>query len=180
MEKANVEVTEQDWVKGSNDAKVTIVEYSDFQCPGCRSYAPLLSQLVDELGDHVRVVYRHFPLPIHPHAPITAQAAEAAGLQGKFWEMHDVIFDMQRDWSESSDIETLLIGYAANIGLDVEKFKTDLYSQDVKNAVEDDTKSGVRAPVRATPTIILDGEILSPNPGFICSTPRSCCVYLRG
>lgn len=92
-------IAENDWVKGNREAAVLLIKYSDFQCGACASYYLLVKQLADEFGDDVAFVYRHFPLGIFPHSRAAAQAAEAAGKQGKFWEMHDMIFDNQRIWS---------------------------------------------------------------------------------
>ena len=98
-EKASLlEITEKDWVKGSADAPVTLVEYTDFQCPACGAYYPLIKQLTEEFGDKVRVVIRHYPLiEIHKNALSGARAAEAAGRQGKFWEMYDILFSNQKE-----------------------------------------------------------------------------------
>lgn len=100
-EKENsMEVKVNDNVKGSREAKAVLIEYSDFQCPACQVYYPVVKQLTEELGNEILVVYRHFPLTtIHPNALPAAKAAEAAGKQGKFWEMHDMLFDKQSEWS---------------------------------------------------------------------------------
>ena len=99
-------VDDTDWVKGASaeDAELTIYEYSDFQCPGCGALAPVLQQFLDD-NPEVRLVYRHFPLDFHEHAFITAEAAEAAGAQGKFWEMHDMIFENKAEWEPLSQDE---------------------------------------------------------------------------
>lgn len=158
-------VTSADWVKGSPDAKVTLVEYSDLQCPACGAYFPFVKKLATEFGDNVRFVYRHFPLlQIHPYAQLAASAAEAAGLQGKFWEMHDVLFENQAQWSSSKNAQTLFVEYAATIGLDVSKFTADMDSSVVKEKIAADYQSGIRAEVNATPTFFLNGvKVLNPQ-----------------
>src|SRR3989344_2713566 len=91
-------VSAEDWLKGNRDAQVVLIEYSDFQCPACAFYYPLLKNLTEEFGDKIAMVYRHFPLPNHQNAKPAAYAAEAAGRQGKFWEMHDMVFENQEEW----------------------------------------------------------------------------------
>ena len=93
-----------DWIRGNGEARAVVVEYSDFQCPACAAYEPVVDRMLEELGDQVVLVYRHYPLTsIHNNAQLAAQAAEAAGLQGKFWEMHDQLFLQQTVWSEVKD-----------------------------------------------------------------------------
>ncbi len=94
------EVTEADWSKGNLESPVVLLEYSDFQCPACKARGPIIENLLGEFGDHIRFVYRHMPLSsIHNNAQLAAQATEAAGVQGKFWEMHDHLFETQSEWS---------------------------------------------------------------------------------
>ena len=144
---------------GPADPKVTLVEYSDFQCPACAAYCPVVNQISEEYKSNVRFIYRHFPLRRnHKNADITANASEAAGLQGKFWEMHGMIFEHQRDWAEKSNGEEIMIGYAKELSLDVERFKSDLNSQAVKDKVEADYQSGVQSQVDSTPTFFLNGQ----------------------
>ena len=102
-------ITEYDHVKGDRGASIVLVEYSDLQCPACRTYYPMIKQLADENGERIAVIYRHFPLTsIHKNAESAARATVAAAAQDKFWEMHDLLFEKQRFWSEEKDIETLL------------------------------------------------------------------------
>lgn len=163
--KLNDKVYTTDWQKGSANGKVTIVEYSDFQCPACRNYQPIVKQLVDEMGQDITFVYRHFPLTsIHMNAKISAQASEAAGLQGKFWEMHDKLFENQQSWAKSSDADEVFVGYAKDLGLDVAKFEADLKSDAVEKAVEADMKSGRSSQVNSTPTFFVNGSSLPNNP----------------
>lgn len=152
--------------KGPLDAKVTLVEYSDFQCPACAAREPLVENLINEFGNHLRFVYRYFPLrSIHKNSQISSQAAEAADLQGKFWEMHDLLFANQIAWSNlgSEEAQQTFVGYATQLGLDGEKFKTDLTSNAVENAVNEDYDSGEAAGVTSTPTFFLNGAAINPG-----------------
>lgn len=153
-----------DWSKGNKEAKVVLVEYGDFQCPACGAYYPLLKQLSQELGGEMQFVYRHFPLrQIHINAELAAWAAEAAGRQGKFWEMHDLLFENQREWSEEPRANNLFIRYAESIGLDAERFANDMDSREIKGEVEKDYESGVKSAVDATPTFFLNGRKIQPR-----------------
>jgi len=159
------EITYTDWTKGSEDATVTLIEYSDFQCPACRSYHSFLNRLTAEFGDNILFSYRHFPLhQIHPNAGPAAEAAEAAGRQGKFWEMHDKLFDNQGEWEGSHDAEELFTKYAGELGLDIEQFQTDMDSKEVRDKVRADENSGTAARVQGTPSLFLNGEKVQ-NPG---------------
>jgi protein-disulfide isomerase len=162
----NVEVTDEDTYLGNKDAKVTLVEYSDFQCPACRAFEDIVKQLKESYsGEDLKIVYRHFPLrSIHPNADLAAQAAEAAGEEGKFWEMKDILFKNQAEWSKEKDPKGLFGAYAKSIGLDVAEFDEDLLPEDdSKERVEKDYQSGVALGVNSTPTFILNGVVLK-NP----------------
>lgn len=151
-------IKDNDHIQGPREAKHTLIEYGDFQCPACGSAHPYVNQLKEELGDNLTFVYRHFPLSSHENAEETAWAAEAAGLQGKFFEMYDMLYDNQSDWAPSSDITTILEDYAKKIGLNVDQYKKDYQSGTVRDAVKEDQQSGRRAAVRSTPTFYLDGK----------------------
>ncbi len=154
-----VEVSDTDWSKGNSDAVVTLVEYSDFQCPACGTFFPILKQVHEDYEDQLKFVYRHFPLKqIHPNAEAAARAAEAAGLQGKFWEMHDLLFEDQTVWSDQGNVDETFEQYASNLGLDVEKFKNDFDSNAVKGAVDDDVEGGFSSGINATPTFFINGQ----------------------
>ena len=125
----------------------------------------MLKQIREELGNDVMTVYRHFPLrQVHPHAEIAARAAESAGLQGKFWEMHDLMFEFQPDWSAEINPKDTFVRYATEIGLDLEKYKTDIGSREVKDAVENSYQSGLKNGINSTPTFYLNGLKIE-NPG---------------
>lgn len=159
-------IAEDDWVKGDAAAGVELIEYGDFQCPACGFYAPLVGQLHQDFGDSLAIAYRHFPLTtIHQNAELAAQAAEAAGVQGKFWEMHDMLFGRQDDWSNlrGGEAKEKFVGYAGDIGLDQGKFEEDLESDAVKDRVQEDLVEAQTAGLRGTPSFFLNGEAL-PNP----------------
>lgn len=162
----NVEVTEEDTFLGNADAKVTLIEYSDFQCPACKAYEPIIKQLRESYtAEELKFVFRHFPLrSIHPNADLAAQAAESAGEEGKFWEMKDVLFEKQSEWAEEKDPRGLFSAYAQGLGLDVAEFEEDMKSDDdSKERVEKDYQSGVALGINSTPTFILNGVIIK-NP----------------
>lgn len=158
-------VTAGDRVRGPITAPYTIVEYSDFQCPACSAYEPMLQRLIKENPEKVRLVYRHYPLrSIHANAQVAAQAAEAANVQGKFWEMHDVLFNTQSDWSAEKDPRAKFQEYARSLGLNVDQFKTDSNSKAVIDKIDADYDSGTRSGVQGTPTFFLNGkQITSPQ-----------------
>ena len=156
-------VTATDWVVGTTTAPVTIVEYSDFQCPACASYFPVVEQLLKEKGDAVQFVYRHFPLSQHPHAVPASQAAEAAGDQGKFWEMYRMIFETQTEWEALTDAKPVFAGYAKKIGLDMAKYVIDVESKENLDKINGDVKSGLKAGVNSTPTFYLNGKKVIPQ-----------------
>ncbi len=159
------EIVSTDHIKGNPNGSVTLVEYSDFQCPACKSYFPLVEQLVGEFGSTtLRFVYRHFPLPQHPNAVPAAEASEAAAKQGKFWEMYKVLFEKQENWETSGDAKSIFITYAQDLGLDVEKFTADMNSEEVKELVNTSFLSGKKADIQATPTFYLNGKsIVTPQ-----------------
>ena len=155
-------VSTGDWTKGNADSKVTLIEYSDFQCPACGAYYPLLKQLIQEEGEKFNFVYRHFPLPQHGNAKNAGYAAEAAGKQGKFWEMHNMIFEGQRVWSESKKAKEIFADYAKTLELNMEQFEKNRDSQATKEKVENDYNGGQKAGVNATPTFFLNGKRIQP------------------
>lgn len=158
-------VSDFDWVKGGKGAKVSLIEYSDLQCPACAAYYPAVKQLTEEFGGSVLFVYRHFPLrTIHFNSQLASQATEAAGLQGKFWEMHDLLFENQEKWAKENDPKVLFEKYAEELGLNLDQFREDLISDKVKQEIEKDYQSGLNAKVNATPTFFLNGAKI-PNPG---------------
>jgi len=156
-------ISSTDWVKGNKDAKVVLIEYSDFQCPACGAYYPLIKRVSDEFGDRVAFVYRHFPLPQHRNAKIASYAAEAAGKQGKFFEMHDKIFESQAVWSDSLSADVAFAKFAEELGLDGEQYKNDVNSNETKERVGKSYQAGVRSRVNSTPTFFLNGKQIQPR-----------------
>ena len=142
--------------KGPSSAKLAIVEFSDLQCPFCRRVDPTLKQVQEEYGDQVRIVFKHLPLRIHPKAVAAHWAAEAAHRQGKFWEMHDTILENQKAMEPEKFLE-----YAEQMGLDMEKFKADLVSNQVKQRVDADMAEARRLGVTGTPGFFINGRFLS-------------------
>ena len=159
-------VKDGEWIKGSSQSKVELVEYSDFQCPACKAREAQIKQILGEFGEHVKFVYRHFPLRLnHPNGQIAAQASEAAGLQGKFWEMHGKLFENQEEWSgqNNTEVKASFVSYAKELGLDVAKFEEDLTSNVAEDAVDEDYSSGLAAGVNSTPSFFLNGKKISPQ-----------------
>ena len=164
----SVAVSAADNVEGPASASVTLVEYSDFQCPACKAFEPIVKQLLQEpsLQGKVRFVYRYFPLPtVHQNAELSARAGQAAALQGKFWPMHDILFENQDTWAGMSDAaaRTLFAQYAQQIGLDVNRYASDLDSSAVKDRVATSEKSGEDSGVDSTPTFFINGNQM-PHP----------------
>jgi protein-disulfide isomerase len=143
-------------VKGNPDAKIAVVEFSDFQCPFCSRVNPTMAQIEREYGDDVRIVFKHMPLRIHPKAPAAHAAAEAAHRQGKFWEMHDLIFADQRGMNTEKYEE-----YATQNGLTLEQFKRDASSAEVKKKVEGDLAEAAKLGVTGTPAFFVNGRFIS-------------------
>lgn len=160
-------ITETDWVKGDRAAKVVIVEYGDFQCPACRTYYPVVKSLAAEFADKgVAVAFRHFPLRSHTNADESSWAAESAGLQGKFWEMHDMLFERQQSWSSVRNPKETFLLYAQELGLDIAKFEADYESDAVHTAVEQSFQGGLGAGVNSTPSFFINGAYIK-NPASI-------------
>ena len=143
-------------MRGPSDAPVTIVEFSDFQCPFCQRVGATLDQVQREYGDQVRIAFKHMPLSMHPNAPDAHAAAEAAHRQGKFWEMHDRIFGNQQEMSPQKYAD-----YAREMGLDVERFDRDRASPDVKERIEADKRVADGLGVSGTPAFFVNGRFLS-------------------
>jgi protein-disulfide isomerase len=146
-------------VLGPADAPVKIEEFGDFECPPCGIFHPILEQMHTEFGDKLQITFREFPLvPTHQHALAAASAAEAAGLQGKFWEMHDLLYEHQNDWKKEFDVRPIFEGYAKQIGIDVERYKRDMNGDLVAQRIYADGKRGHSLGVKGTPTVFMNGR----------------------
>jgi protein-disulfide isomerase len=152
-----------DHVTGSDAEKILLIEYGDYQCPSCGGAYPNVKTLLEDYGSDVTLVFRNFPLTsIHPNALAAASAAEAAGLQGKYWEMHDKLYQNQSEWSnlDTSKRTVMFKSYASSLGLDIDKFESDLAGKQVSQKITFDTAVGKSVNVNATPTFFLNGEKL--------------------
>lgn len=149
--------------QGSASSSVVLVEFSDLQCPACKNAEPSVKSILDEFGDRIKFEYRHFPLAMHRNAKDAAYAAEAAAMQGKFWEMKDKLFQQQSVWSESPEAMQLFVTYAQELGLDTAQFERDARSDAVKAIVERDLALGNEIGVNSTPSFFLNGKRLRPS-----------------
>lgn len=157
-------ITASDITSGPKNAKAILIEYADFQCPACAAYHPLVKQLMKDFSDKILFVYRFFPLTtIHKNAFASATAGYAALQQGKFWEMHDTLFEHQNDWAEVSNPTSIFIGYAKDLGLDTTKFQIDMTSQQTKDFITKQEDAGITAGINATPTFFINGKSIQ-NP----------------
>ena len=146
-------VGERDHVRGPATAPVTLVEYGDYECPYCRAAVPIVQELHGLMGDQLRYVFRHFPLAkLHPHAQHAAEAAEAAGAQGRFWEMHDLLYENQDALEDE-----YLARYAATLGLDAEPLIKEVHAGAHTARIRDDFRSGARLGVNGTPSFFING-----------------------
>lgn len=150
-------------IRGNPNAPVTMEEFGDFQCPPCGSFAAFAGELLKEYDSRLRIVFRHFPLAAHEHAREAALAAEAAGLQGHFWEMYDVLYREQAAWSKAPDTRELFESYAGTIGLNVDQFKKDLDGEQAKARVDSDQARAESLGINVTPTIYINGQPVDPK-----------------
>jgi protein-disulfide isomerase len=174
-------------VRGGANARVTLEEYGDFQCTPCAQLFPILAKVEEDYGEQLRVVFRHKPLRKHEHAVLAARAAEAAGLQGRFWEMHDLLFQNSLRWTKGVDevgpdaspsrrlestvlameieVRDVFVSYAERLNLDVERFKTDMDRNEVKTRVDTDRARGDNLRIDRTPTVYVNGRLV-PYPSL--------------
>jgi protein-disulfide isomerase len=146
-------------ILGPNSAPARLEEFGDFECPPCGLFHPVLVQMHKEFGDKLQITFREFPLaPAHQHAIAAASAAEAAGLQGKFWEMHDLLYENQKAWHEAFDVRPIFDGFAKQIGLDMNRYQNDLNGDQVAQRILNDGKRGHSMGVKGTPTVFLNGR----------------------
>jgi protein-disulfide isomerase len=152
-----------DQVFGKRDSKVVLIEYGDFQCPGCGSAHPNIKAVTDKYREQIAFVFRNFPLAsIHPNARAAAAAAEAAGLQGRYWDMHDMLYENQSDWGSlgAEERTVFFTEYAKDLQLNLGTFKTDLAGSNVNQKISFDQALGKKANVTATPALFLNGKVI--------------------
>lgn len=148
---------------GETEALITMVEYSDYQCPACAYFHPIVEQLKETYGDTLEVEYRYFPLNNHQYAALAARAAEAAKNQGEFMAMHNMLFENQESWS-AGDAQNKIIGYARKIGLDMDQFREDLNSSETQRTVMMEKQEGQNRGVNSTPSFFVNGQKLNQLP----------------
>ena len=150
-------------VRGPAQAPVTLEEFGDFQCPPCGMISGPLLEIEKDYGLKLRVIFRNFPFPNHQHALEAAYAAEAAGLQGRYWEMHDLLYKEQANWSNAPDAKQLFVSYAKILGLEMDRFETDIAGPTAKARVTADQERGKSLGVNATPSIFINNQGLPPK-----------------
>jgi protein-disulfide isomerase len=162
---SNSQTTGSNHTLGENAKSVTLVEYGDFQCPACAAYEPIVKEIREKYQEDISFQFRHFPLQqIHPNARAASRAAEAAGRQDKFWEMHDLLYEQQQVWSSSTTVNSIFEGYAQQLDLDIEQYKQDFASESVNDVINEDFSLGTQDGVNSTPSFILQGELINDPP----------------
>ena len=157
-----VEVAENDHLRGDREAPVTIVVYADFQCPACATENETMLRLWPEISENSHLIFRHFPITTtHPHSWTASLYAEAAGRQGRFWEMHDALFQTQRLWSPLRDVEEEFDSYALGLNLDLEQLHADMEDEALIAKIRADQRGGNAAGVRGTPAVFIEGRQLA-------------------
>jgi protein-disulfide isomerase len=158
-------VTASNHVQGAGTTGVTLIEYGDFQCPACGSYYPIVKEVQSKYGDKIKFQFRSFPLVgLHPNAMTAHRAAEAADKQGKYWEMHDMLYERQSAWSTSKSAASIFKSYAQELGLDMDRYSLDVASAETQTIINKDIEQGKAINVTATPGFVLDGKLLENNP----------------
>lgn len=158
-------VSANDIQRGNKEAKIVLVEYADFQCPACAYYHSFTKQVLAGFDEKILFVYRFFPLKqIHKNAFSSSQAAYAAELQGKFWEMQDLLYENQKAWSEAENAQDIFLSYAKKLDLDLEKYKKDFDNQATKNFINEQQDGGINMGVNSTPTFFVNGKQIMQNP----------------
>lgn len=151
---------------GSESAKIKLVEFGDYQCPACGAAYPVISKILVTYKNDTLFVFRNYPLSIHANSTIAAKAAEAAGVQGKYWQMYDALYQNQSTWSTSNSPIDVFTSYAKTMGLDTEKFKQDVQSNKFDAKIQEDTNDGNSIGVNATPTFYLNGKQIVGVPNY--------------
>lgn len=156
---SNVSASEH--FRGGDNAKVTLTEYGDFQCPACERYSSVINKVLDHYGDKIKFQFRNYPIvSLHPNSYAASRAAEAAGLQGKYWQMHDALYDLTNwtSWTQAQNPQTFFDSYAKNLDLDLKKFKSDSKADITNKIVKADMAAGKKLDIQATPTFLINGE----------------------
>jgi len=179
--KLAVPVNHLDHVLGSAQAPVTVVEYGDFECPACKLAYPAVKLLIKTFGSAVRFAYRHFPLvEVHPHAELAAEAAEAAGAQGKFWPMHDSLFATQHAWEAKPSATASFDALASSVGVDMTAYRACLKSPSIEALVNGDEDRASRGGVNSTPSFFLDGHLVEgavPRDEMVAEIDRALAAH---
>jgi protein-disulfide isomerase len=158
-ESSSVSATTSQHSQGAGTAKVELVEYGDFECPACGGYYPLLKEVKQKYGDQITFTFKHFPIDsIHPNARAAHRAAEAASNQGKFFEMHDLLYENQTSWRGSNNAKSVFDSYAVQLGLDIDKYNADFASETTNGIINADSNEGKAKGVNSTPTFFLNGK----------------------
>jgi protein-disulfide isomerase len=157
-----IEVADNDHVRGDRDAPVTIVVYADFQCPACATEHDTMMRLWPEISDDAHLIFRHFPITTtHPNSWTASLYAEAAGRQGRFWEMHDALFQTQQIWSPLRSVEAEFDSYALELNIDIDRLHADMQDESLIEKIRADQRGGNTAGVRGTPAVFIEGRQLS-------------------
>lgn len=152
-------------VVGAGNKKVTLTEYGDFECPACKAYYPLVKQVKETYGDDITFQFRHFPLvQIHPNALLASRAVEAAGKQGKFFEMHDLMYENQDAWKTQPTVNTVFESFAERLGLNMIQYKADVTAESTAATINADIKEGQKVGANSTPTFVINGKKINENP----------------
>jgi len=166
-QRTELAIRANDWVMGNPQAKVTLIEYLDFECEACGAYYPIVSQIKEEYKNDIRFVVRYFPLTGHRNSKTAAYAVEAAGKQGKFWELHDVLFSKQKEWGEQRVTnQDQFEKYAIEAGVNLEQWRQDVKSEAVIKRVDDSFKEAQTLGLQGTPSFFLNGRELDPPGGY--------------
>ncbi len=160
LEDAGQMVRPDSYRKGNVNGKVTLVEFGDYQCPACKAAEPEVTKIVEDYSEKLNFVFRHFPLPSHSYSQVVATAVEAAGAQEKYWEMHSKLFETQDEWASASigRIVDLMVGYATEIGIDAERFRTALVERQFDEKIGRDLADAEKIGVSSTPSFYVNGN----------------------
>jgi protein-disulfide isomerase len=158
--RGNNDISPQQPVESSSPSVVTLEEFGDYQCPPCAQLHPTIKEIKQQFGPNLNFVFRNLPLTIHKNALIAAQAAEAARVQNRFWEMHDFLYQNQDVWKDDKNPEARFVKYAGDLGLDAARFEQDLAGDQVRFRIQADLDAASRLGINATPTILINGRQL--------------------